>query len=358
MARELSSSRVRIFPLKHPSLDNSDNVHHGRRDSWPRMWLLATATALLLSQLVTASNNPHKSQKLVRGQVTTGDGHPVMGATVGIFDFQGTQLAESVTDQAGKFTIPTDAAPGEYDLVVANGAQLNDRRIRLGAPDVAIKLPTSAAPARLAHQSAVTVSARQLATPARVRNLVARAQEAFNKGGLAEAGGELNSALLLDPTCSEAWAMRAFVKLAAKDSSGAIADASQAMLVDAGNASAYLALGTAYNSLQDFESAESALHRALELTPDSWQAQLEIAKTWYGQKRFVLALQQLERIDRDFPDVHLVRANVLMSLERQQQGAEEFRTFLREAPADSRSQRIHEILAQVQASDDRHSNRP
>ena len=141
--------------------------------------------------------------------------------------------------------------------------------------------------------------------------------------------------------------MRAFVRMSMRDVAGATADALHAEELDNGNADAFLALASAYNASQRFPEAETELQQALYLRPDSWQARLELAKTWYGERRFALALRQLELIERDFPDVHLVRANTLVSLGRKREAAEEFRTFLQEAPTDSRALQIQQIMAQL-----------
>jgi len=289
------------------------------------------------------------SNKLIRGIITTREGNPVIGAAVGIFDPAGTEIASTVTDNSGSFEITTDVPSGEYELIVANSQQLNDERITLGRTDVDIKLAVSGVAHNVPGQARFEVSSRQLGIPAKARTHVAAAQEHFNKMNLAAATKDLDIALGMDPSFSEALSMRAFVKLAAKDLPGAIEDASAASTLDPSNGEAYLALGTSYNSLKNYDRAEAALLHALDLRPGSWQAQLEIAKAWYGQRRFVLALRELKLMGRDFPDVHLVRANILMSLGRQHEGAEEFREFLREAPTDGRKQQIQRILTQLEA---------
>jgi regulator of sirC expression with transglutaminase-like and TPR domain len=56
-------------------------------------------------------------------------------------------------------------------------------------------------------------------------------------------------------------------------------------------------------------------------------------------------LCELDLANIDFPDAHLVRANVLMRLERRQEAVEEFGAFLREAPKDPRGEQIRRIVA-------------
>jgi predicted RNA polymerase sigma factor len=55
----------------------------------------------------------------------------------------------------------------------------------------------------------------------------------------------------------------------------------------------------------------------------------------------------VDELKKDFPDVHLVRANILMRLNRIEEAAKDFNQFLREAPNDSRRKQIQRILSQV-----------
>jgi len=47
-----------------------------------------------------------------------------------------------------------------------------------------------------------------------------------------------------------------------------------------------------------------------------------------------VALREMDDLNQDFPDVHLVRANVLARLNRAQEAAGEFKRFLQQAPED------------------------
>jgi predicted RNA polymerase sigma factor len=58
----------------------------------------------------------------------------------------------------------------------------------------------------------------------------------------------------------------------------------------------------------------------------------------------------LDELNNDFPDVHLVRANILQRLDRSQEAAEQFSQFLQEAPNDPRSEQIKRIVASSTAA--------
>jgi tetratricopeptide (TPR) repeat protein len=302
--------------------------------------LFLTASSAGADGLVTA-------QKLVHGIVTT-RGVPVADATVEIRDLHGIKVGTSHSDVVGDFEIKLVAEPGDYILLAAKELRVIDQRITVDGVDVEVSLALPAVTNNVAPQPVgYAVSATALRIPGKAWDHLRSAQREFQKGSLVAASVEVNRALQIDRQFAQAYSMRALVKLAMKNQRGAVEDAERAALLDPLDAAAYLTLGTAYNTLHEFEKAEQAQQRALSLRPDAWQAQLEWAKSLCGQGRFVLALRELELLDKDFPDVHLVRGNVLMRLGRRQEASGEFALFLRQAPNDSRRAQIQQIIAAV-----------
>ena len=342
MRRERWSSRTPNELQIQKFFGHSYNVHL----LTCRLLVPAFLLTLLICSIGSVSAAETGRLKLIRGVLTTSDERPIVGATVEILDRSGKTVAKSLSDPNGEFEVETDAPPGEYELIVTNSDQLNAERVLLGRTDLNVRLRVSAPPTSV-DQARYRISARQLAISPKTRARIAAAQDKFEKGNISEALAELDTAGRLSPACSEAWSMRAFIKLADRDVAGAIKDASHALDLDRTNPEAYLALGSAYNSEKDFDRAETNLRRALALSPDSWHAKLELAKSWYGQKRLVLALRQLDLIRHDFPDVHLVRANILIALGRKREGADEFGTFLRALPSDRRAPQIRQIIAEI-----------
>jgi tetratricopeptide (TPR) repeat protein len=207
--------------------------------------------------------------------------------------------------------------------------------------------PTQAQDQAQQNLRSYTVSVQQLKVSPQVRERLFKAEKRFRKADLSGAFAELQHALSEDPQCAQALTMRALLKLAAKDPAGAIADARQATLLDGNDAGAFLALATAFNSHKDYEQAEQAARQALSLEPDSWQAHLEVAKSLYGERKPLAALGELDNLQIDFADVHLVRGDVLMLLGHKQEAAHEFAEFLNEAPLDPRGEQVKQIVKNV-----------
>jgi tetratricopeptide (TPR) repeat protein len=300
---------------------------------------------LLLTSLVTGAQTSDPNRPtLIHGLIITAQGQPVARATVEVRDLRGVKIASGFTDAAGSFAINTVAKPGEYLLLAAKELQIEDARITLDQPDreVTIALPNAAA----TPQQRFTVSLPELRVLAKARMHLKLAHEKFSKLNFAGAEREIDRALRIDSMCAAAFSMRAFLRLASRDLNGAIEDATRSLALDPGEAAAYLALATAYNSGREFQKAETAAQQALGLRPDFWQGRLELAKAFYGQERLILASRELDELNKDFPDVHLLRANILVRLRRSEEAAKEFSQFLYEAPNDPRTRQIAAIVSE------------
>jgi len=189
-----------------------------------------------------------------------------------------------------------------------------------------------------------TVSAAQLRAGPKVAAYLSAAHKQFSAGNLARAERELERAIQIDPSCGPAFSMRAFIDLAGNKPVNAISDATRAVEIDAQDSESFVAMAMAYNALKKFSAADEAARYALAIHPDSWQGRLELAKSSYGLGQLEPALEELDAVGKDFPDVHLVRANVLMKLGRLGEAAKEFKVFMEKEPRDPRNEQIRRIL--------------
>jgi tetratricopeptide (TPR) repeat protein len=284
--------------------------------------------------------------ELIHGSIVTTQGQPIANATVEIRDLRGRQIGAGHTNTAGSFQISAAAEPGEYIVLAAKELQTTDERITLGQSDLEIKIALPVGLQAVAPEpSQYIVSAAQLSVPASAGKHLEAAHRHFSKLDLRGAVREIDRALEIDPRCAQAFSMRALVKLAMNDLSGAVDDAAHAIVLDPHDAEAYIALATAYNYLKQFQKAGEAARQALGIRPDAWQARLEMAKSLYGGGQYVLALSILEQVNKNFPDVHLVRADLLMCLGRSREAVEQFTLFLKQAPNDSRDVQVQQIVA-------------
>jgi tetratricopeptide (TPR) repeat protein len=311
---------------------------------------LLLSLLLVLTSLTSIGETPDaKHRTFIHGLIVTAQGHPVARATVEMRDVHGIRMATGFTDAAGNFSIITAAKPGEYVLLAAKELQIAGESITLNQPDheVTIELSSASGSTAAMPQRLYTVSARELRVPAEARAHLRLAQAKFNKSNLPGAESEIDQALQADSMCAPAFSMRALLRLAARELDGAVEDATRAQALDPGESDAYLALATAYNAQREFQKSEAAARQVLGMRPNLWQGGLELAKAFYGQGRLVLALSELDELNKDFPDVHLVRANILVRLNRSDEAMKEFKQFLGEAPNDSRREQVERIMGRA-----------
>jgi tetratricopeptide (TPR) repeat protein len=286
------------------------------------------------------------SQRLLYGSIFTSQGRPAAEVAVEIRDLHGMEVASAVTDGSGRFEISGAAKAGEYVFLVASDFDVRAEQVLLDPPDLELSLALPARPANsMPSPGRYRVSAGRLEVSAKARTHLAAAQREFRKMKFNEAEREIDAALQSDPTFAQAFTMRAFIQLAEKNPRQAVKDAKRAASLDPDDPESFIALAMAYNSLGEFYEAEGTVQRALSLRPESWQGRLELAKSFYGRGDFVVALRELDLGHIDFPDAHLVRGNVMMSLDRKREAGDEFSAFLREAPNDPRDQQIRQTVA-------------
>jgi tetratricopeptide (TPR) repeat protein len=91
----------------------------------------------------------------------------------------------------------------------------------------------------------------------------------------------------------------------------------------------YQELGNVYWLTQDDDNAETSYHDALQRDPRLVDSRLGLAKVYQRQQKYAQALTELdaaERIDRARPDIHYLRARVLLRLSRQDEAKKELNT--------------------------------
>ena len=347
MAPGLSPSRgpCSLYPSEYPKQNNQFHLNS-------RVCVVFGKVLLGWSALgsITLAQSAPPSPSLVHGSIISAQGQPVGGASIEIRDLRGVRIGTTVTNSTGDFEIKTAAASGEYVLLAAKEPILAQERISVGGPKPDVRITLPGYETRPPSPKDYTVSVGRLGTSDKARKHIQSAQVFFAKSDFAAAKKELDLALESDSECAQALTMRAHLKLATADPAGALDDATRAAAFDPDDAQSYIAMATAYNSLSQFQNAAQSAAQALMFDLDLWQARLELAKALYGEGMYVLALHEMDLLTMDFPDVHLVRGNVLMRLGRRQEGSTEFCAFLKLVPNDPRSLQIREIVSRTSVS--------
>jgi hypothetical protein len=224
------SSRIYLHPIPHesfryyPNLDRLDylSAPRGQRVFCLSLFLLLLVLSIdLVAQVPNAGN-----RKLLHGTIFTAQGRRAAEAMVEIRDLHGIKVASNVTDGDGNFEISGAAEPGEYIFFVASASQTRDEQVLLAETDLELSLALPPATSNASPTPGrYMVSAKRLGVPAKARKHLVAAHEAFRSSKFDKAEQEIEGALRADPAFAQAFAMRAFIRLAEKDLGGAIQNA-------------------------------------------------------------------------------------------------------------------------------------
>jgi hypothetical protein len=175
---------------------------------------------LLLPCLDSVAQSPNAdNRELLHRSIFTAEGQPASRATVEILDLHGIKVASSTTDGAGNFEIGGVAEPGEYVFLVASSSQTSDQHVLLAQSNLELSLVLPATvPIAPSASERYIISANRLGVPAKTRKHLVAAHEAFRKLNFDGAEREIDEAIQADSAFAQAFAMRAFIKLAKKRS--------------------------------------------------------------------------------------------------------------------------------------------
>lgn len=257
------------------------------------------------------------------------------GVRVDLNSFSKGVVSTTFTNQ-GNFRFD-NLRDGTYDVTFnLNGYQQVEEQLEVSGPIFGMNVnmrPVNDAPAG----GSATVSVRDLSIPPKAR-------EAMNKGlillhqKLDYAGSikEFERAIKIFPNYYEAYAQIGFAYMAAKDPAKAEDALRQSIVVSQEHyPDAFFLLAALYSSQKRFTDAEPLARKAVDLAPDSWHAQSEMAQALLGENRAEDAekyAQAAAKLQPDNPLLWLVMADVHASLQNDSALVEDLDTYLKLAP--------------------------
>lgn len=293
----------------------------------------------------------------IHGQVRLPDGRPASGVRVGASS--GGSGGDSVTDSLGKFQI-VHLVPGNYyvqvwavgyqrmsqqvDLTTSRGAFL-DFTLR---PDLAASRP--AAPPPL---PAVRISAGDATAPESARKSYEEAQHLLAAGNVNTALELLKMAISQYPEYTQAHLMMGAAYSSQENWEEAQKAFQKAVELDQKNAEAYLGLGAVENEKKSFPEAENHLLKAVELAPESADAHFELGRAYYGQGRWQLADEHLAKANQLRPDnaqQHAVMGNILLRERNAGAALKQFQEALRLDPNGPLAAPTRQMIERLEAA--------
>ncbi len=198
-----------------------------------------------------------------------------------------------------------------------------------------------------------TVSVASLCIPQKAWTHFERAKTAAKRNRPAEAERESAKALEIAPRFAEVYLFRAAQQMRGHDFKAAVASAEAARKADPGAMLANVVLAGAYNGMQRYEDALTALNTARQAEADTWQAKYEQARAEIGlghvDEALRLSAEAVYSAPEEFADVRLVRGNALLIAGRWGEAAAQMHLYLQSEGSQSHRAEVEQVLAQTEA---------
>jgi len=308
------------------------------------------STVCCCAQIGTFNDSPsslsfHSS---LSGTVRDTADRPIQGAHIDVRDTNtGHIVADTYTFLNGGFEI-TNLRRGVYEVVASAGVTEQRTRVEVdGDREVSFRLSLTSP----AAGDSASVSLSEMKVPGKARRMLQKAEEAFHKARLQEAFGFVQKALGFYPDYAKALTLRGILHMQQGDTKDAQPDLEKAVELDYGDDMGFVALAALYNNEGEFDRAQKTLEHGMSLNPNSWQANMELARAQIGRKEYGAAVRSLDRAMPLAPPeitiMHLFRAQALIGLKAYGDAVTELESYLSQSPEGPNSERARTALAQL-----------
>jgi tetratricopeptide (TPR) repeat protein len=267
------------------------------------------------------------------------------GVRVDLQSYNNSVVATTFTT-GGNFRFDNLRA-GTYDLSFnQSGYQEAQEHLQLSGPVlgliVNLKRLNEASPG-----SAPTVSVRDLSIPQKARDAMNRGmallyQKSDYPGGIKE----FERAIKAFPNYYEAYAQIGFAYMAMKDAAHSEEALRQSIILSQEHyPDAFFLLAALFSTQRRFADAEPLARKAVDLAPDSWHAQSEMAQALLGLERPEDAekyAQAAVRLQPDNPLLWLLLADIHSQLQNDSALVDDLNAYLKLAPKGAMAERARQ----------------
>jgi tetratricopeptide (TPR) repeat protein len=192
------------------------------------------------------------------------------------------------------------------------------------------------------------VSARELALPQKTQDTLHKGLDAlFENRDAAKSVTFFEQVIQLSPDYYEAYYDEGVAYLRLKKMDEAETAFHKAVDLSKGHfAEPYIELASIYADKEKFPDAETMARKGMGIQPDSWRAHYELARILYGEGLPVDAEQsalEAKRLEPKFPKLYIVLANIQLRLGKNQAVVEDLDTYLKLAPDGAYTSQAKEL---------------
>jgi tetratricopeptide (TPR) repeat protein len=322
---------------------------------WHRLSPLAgTVFFLLAATCVYAQRdrdtyNPGNQSFEVSGQVSiAGSNVPLREVPVRLDRFSGGIVDQVNTDTRGRFRF-ANLQRGYYKVIINTPGYApaqQDADLTLLFKAYLVFTLTATNPTTSGNALEV-IDAR---IPASSRQQFARGCEALAKKNPADAVNYFQSAVSIYPEFFEAELMLAIALMDLRDWQKAETALTRALDLKSDNAVALLALGEVYWRQKRYEDAERTLIDGLKLNDKNWHGHFTLGRLYWERGDLMKAAPAIGhtlQLKPEFAEAHLLAGNILLRLNQQQRALLEYQEYLRLAPKGEYATQARDLLEKL-----------
>ena len=308
------------------------------------LFFCGPATAQRQEGPTATTPNPKTGRDLSRGysvtgKVTDAESHSQMeGVRVDLRAFSGATVASAFTRGAGSFEF-SNITGGSYQVVVQQmGYQTLNQRLDVDGPVYGMSLELRAnSTASSVTPGKSSVSARELSIPRKAREDMQKGMDLlYGKSDYQGSIKQFERAIQESPDYYEAQTQIGVAYLHLKNSASAEQALRKSMKLSQEHyVDAFFWLATLLSDTGRFADAEPVARKSVELDPNSWQANAELARALLGLNRAAEAEKSALAASKLRPEnamLYLVLANVHGQLQNDPALLEDLNNYLKLAP--------------------------
>jgi tetratricopeptide (TPR) repeat protein len=320
--------------------------------------LLMLAATPVCAQRDRDTYNPSNQSFEVSGQVdVAGTNEPVGNVPVRLERFSGGVVDQINTDVRGRFRF-ANLQRGYYRVIInapgfGPAQQEADLTLLFKAYLVFALAPTNSNSSRPSASPSV-IDAR---IPANAREEFARGREALATNNQQDAIGHFQKALSIYPEFFEVELLLGTAFMDLREWQKAETALARSLEIKSGDAVALLALGEVYWREKRYEDAERSLTNGLKLDEKNWHGHFTLSRLYWDKGEVMKAAPAIGhtlQLKPEFAEAHLLAGNILLRLNQQQRGRAEYEEYLRLAPKGEYASEARALVQKLKAGDTRH----
>lgn len=195
------------------------------------------------------------------------------------------------------------------------------------------------------------ISVADYSIPEKARQEFAKGEAALRKKKPEDGAKHFQNAVRVYGNYPQAYRMLGEAYLKLKDWNRAETALKRSIELEPKLAASYMDLGAVKNQEKDYGAAEEALKKGLELSPDSTPAKYELAKTYWAEGRWQDAAPYAEATVKAVPDLagaHALLGNIRLREHNPQGALKEYQEYLRLDPDGPMAEGVRDTIAKIE----------